>query len=261
MLHTNLGLVVRNLEDTKDIRESTLVVKKYILDNFNINVKYFQYYYDDAADINKSKYNFIHMPFTVKITNTHKYLHTLNTYLGNIRGNNIIIHLRDETPNQVVEFLDAYQDKFGNELQKYNIYWEHSVSTSSKYFAFKEIQNLMLTLNKKSDLNNCLCLDTCHIHNMGFPISTPDEVTAYFKPIFKLSNILKFKLLIHLNDSLDTLGSYKDRHANIGKTIWKKSNGYVTLINLCKYYDVPYILEIPADNYINSINKNISKIL
>jgi len=259
----SLGLVIRELEGTEDIKESTLVIKKYILDNFNVKVKYFQYYYDDALQAGKSKYNFIHMPFTVKIENTHKYLHTLNTYLGSLpsKSSNLVIHLRNETPKQVAEFLNAYQQRFNSELQNHNIYWEHSVNPKNKYFEFKDIQNLMLTLNKESDISNNFCLDTCHIHNMGYSISTPTEVMAYFKPIFKLSKILKFKLLVHLNDSLDPLGSYKDRHSHIGKTIWKNSDGYVTLIKLCKYYDVPYILEIPTKNYINSINKNISKIL
>lgn len=258
-----LGLVIRELEGTQDIQESTLVIKNYILENFNLNVKYFQYYYEDAMYLGKSKYNYVHMPFTVKIENSHKYLHTLNTYLKNMSSKvtNIIIHLKNESPNDIVEFLDAYQAKFNNQLDKYNIYWEHSVNRKNKYFEFKEIQNLMLTFNKHSNISNNLCLDTCHIHNMGYDISSPDAVKAYFKPIFKLARILKFKLLVHLNDSEDKIGSYKDRHASIGKTIWKNSDGYVTLIEMCNINKIPYILEIPSKNYVKSINKNISKIL
>lgn len=257
-----LGIVIRDLPQSEDIDDSTNIIKKYVSDNFNIRLKYFQYHYDDAEDLRKSNNYFIHMPYTVKIENTHKYLHTLNTYLGKFKNKNIIIHLRNETPKEVADFLNAYQEKFtGKNLTQYNIYWEHSVGSDNKYFEFKEIQNLMLTLNKKSDLNNNLCLDTCHIHNMGYDISTPDKVVTYFKPIFKLASILKFRLLIHLNDSLDKLGSVKDRHAYIGKTIWKDSDGYKKLIQMCEETSTPYILEIPAKDYMESININLSKII
>lgn len=258
-----LGLVVRNITD--DIDDSTAMIKKYVWDNFRLKIKYLQYHYDDAPSLVKSNNVFVHMPYTVKIENTPKYLHTLNNYLTKFKNNNIIIHLRDETPDQVVDFLNAYQSKFTDKyvknLEPYNIYWEHSVSPKSKYFKFKQIQNLMLTLHSKTDLNNNLCLDTCHIHNMGYDLSTSNKVITYFKPIFKLARILNFKLLIHLNDSMDPIGSIKDRHAYIGKTIWKDSDGYKTLIQMCEDNNTPYILEIPNKNYLKGINLNISKIL
>ena len=260
-----LGLVIRDLQQTEDIDESTNIIKKYVWDNFNIKLKYFQYHYDDSFELNKSSNYFIHMPYTVKIENTPKYLHTLNNYLSKFKNKNIIIHLRDETPKQVAEFLNAYQDKFTakhlKNLDSYNIYWEHSVGPKNKYYKFKQIQDLMLTLHKETTLKNNLCLDTCHIHNMGYDLSTSSKVIEYFKPIFKLARILKFKLLIHLNDSVDPIGSFKDRHAYIGTTIWKNSDGYKTLIQMCEEFNTPYILEIPNKNYIKGININLSKII
>jgi endonuclease IV len=256
-----LGLVIRELPQANDIDESAIIIKKYILDNFNIKLKYFQYFYEDAFDLHKSMNYFIHMPYTVKIENSHKYLHTLNTYLGKFKNKNIIIHLKKETPNEIVEFINAYQHKFNDSLNPYNIYWEHSVGPKNKYYKFKEIQNLMITLHNKTTINNNLCLDTCHIHNMGYDLSTSDKVIEYFKPIFKLAKILKFKLLIHLNDSLDTIGSFKDRHSYIGKTIWEHSSGYRTLIQMCEEHNTPYILEVPNKNYLKGVNINLSKII
>ena len=274
-----LGIVIRELPQSEDIEDSTNIIKKYVWDNFNLKLKYFQYYYDDAMDLNRSSKYFIHMPYTVKIENTHKYLHTLNTYLGKFKNKNIIIHLRKETPKQVGDFLEAYQDKFStssdktkkqlksNNLEFYNIYWEHSVGAGNKYFKIKEIQNLMLTLSArfgkkgKYRIKNHICLDTCHIHNMGYDISTSDKVIEYFKPIFKSAMITGCKLLIHLNDSVDPIGSEKDRHAYIGKTIWKDSDGYKKLIQMCEDTNTPYILEIPNKNYMKGINISLSKII
>lgn len=85
--------------------------------------------------------------------------------------------------------------------------------------------------------------------------------SEYFKPIFKLASILNFKLLIHLNDSLDPIGSIKDRHSYIGKTIWRHSDGYKTLIQMCEETNTPYILEMPTENYMKNININLSKII
>lgn len=161
-----LGIVIRELPQSEDIEDSTNIIKKYVWDNFNLKLKYFQYYYDDAMDLNKSSKYFIHMPYTVKIENTHKYLYTLNTYLSKFGNKNIIIHLRKkETPKQVGDFLEAYQQKFAfaskpsktkksksaksDNLEFYNIYWEHSVGAGNKYFKIKEIQNLMLTLSTR----------------------------------------------------------------------------------------------------------------
>ena len=253
-----LGLVIRNISE--DINESTSIIKKHIWDNFHIKLKYLQYHHDEASDLTKSNALFIHMPYTIKLEITPKYLYTLHNYLG--KHKNIIIHLRDETPDQIADFLNAYQDKFNDKsLKQYNIFWEHSVGRKNKYYKFKQIQNLMLTLHSKTDINNNLCLDTCHIHNMGYDLSTSYKVIDYFKPIFKLAKILKFKLLIHLNDSLDPIGSYKDRHAHIGKTIWKDSDGYRTLIQMCEYNNTPYILEIPNKDYMKGIDLNLSKII
>lgn len=249
-----LGLAIKEI-DNKDIIESTEYIQSYIKSNFNLNIKYFQYHYDDALDIPKSNKVFIHMPYTIRLENTHKYLHTLKTYLTNIKHKKIIIHLHNESVEEIDDFINAFNNKFDNLLDKYEIYWEHSVGKNNLYYDIKDIQDLMINIGSN------LCLDTCHIYNMGIDISQPKQVIKYFKPIFKMSQVMKFKILLHLNDSEDKLGSYKDRHAYIGKTIWKDYDGYNTLIKLCKYYDIPYILEIPTNKYIRSLNINLSKII
>lgn len=103
-----------------------------------------------------------------------------------------------------------------------------------------------------------VCLDTCHLNDSGIDISKFD---AYLDEFDKTIGLSKVKCL-HLNDSLNPLGSHKDRHANIGHgTI-----GFDTLIDVCynpKLKDVPKILETPyiEDNapYYYEINSILTK--
>ena len=58
-----------------------------------------------------------------------------------------------------------------------------------------------------------VCMDTCHIFDAGYDIvNSLDEVLTSFDKLIGLGRLKA----IHLNDSLNTLGSRKDRHACIG---------------------------------------------
>lgn len=87
-----------------------------------------------------------------------------------------------------------------------------------------------------------VCLDTCHMNDSGVDISKFDEFLYEFDNKIGISKIK----CIHLNDSLNNIGSHKDRHANIGY-------GTIGFDNLLRvvYNDrlnVPFIIETP---YIN----------
>ena len=86
-----------------------------------------------------------------------------------------------------------------------------------------------------------VCFDTCHVNVAGYDLVNDYEgVLAQFDEILGLDQIA----VIHVNDSLNPLGSHKDRHANIGQgTI-----GYDTLPRIVhddRYAGVPKILETP----------------
>jgi deoxyribonuclease-4 len=58
-----------------------------------------------------------------------------------------------------------------------------------------------------------VCMDTCHMHDAGYDIVNAfDEVLEEFDSIV---GVEKLKLF-HINGSLNSRGSKKDRHANIG---------------------------------------------
>ncbi|VEU63605.1 deoxyribonuclease IV [Mycoplasmopsis bovirhinis] len=85
-----------------------------------------------------------------------------------------------------------------------------------------------------------VCLDTCHLWDAGYDLSNYQE----FKTELNKYNLLKHVKVIHLNDSKNTLGSHKDRHANIG-------HGYIGTDTLKQFVhdvdfdNIPIILETP----------------
>lgn len=88
-----------------------------------------------------------------------------------------------------------------------------------------------------------VCLDTCHIFDAGYDIvNSLDEVLTSFD---KLIGIGRLKA-IHLNDSLNTLGSRKDRHACIGAgNIGLEA--LTTVINHPALKNLPFYLETPNE--------------
>jgi len=85
-----------------------------------------------------------------------------------------------------------------------------------------------------------VCLDTCHLNDSGISIKEFDNYLAEFARKIGLDVIG----CVHINDSKNTLGSHKDRHANIGYgTI-----GFENLLHVIyheKLENIPKILETP----------------
>lgn len=106
---------------------------------------------------------------------------------------------------------------------------------------FEEIK----TIIDRVKLNNHLgvCLDTCHIFDGGYDIvNNLDGVLDEFDKVIGLDRLKA----IHLNDSLNTLGSHKDRHAKIGEgNIGIEA--LTRVINHPKLRDLPFFLETPND--------------
>ena len=99
----------------------------------------------------------------------------------------------------------------------------------------KQILNGVIFKNKIG-----VCLDTCHLNDSGIDIASFDKYLDEFDKEIGLDKVK----CVHLNDSLNPIGSHKDRHANIGYgTI-----GFESLINVAynpRLKDVPKILETP----------------
>ena len=107
---------------------------------------------------------------------------------------------------------------------------------------FEELRAIMDLAEKRDKLG--ICLDTCHVWDGGYDIVNDlDGVLTEFDRIIGLDHLKA----IHLNDSLNPLGSHKDRHAKIGEG----QIGLDALVRVIRHPALegkPFILETPNDD-------------
>ena len=107
---------------------------------------------------------------------------------------------------------------------------------------FEELREIIDRVEQKDKLG--VCLDTCHVWDGGYDIvNNLDGVFAEFDRVIGLDRLKA----IHLNDSMNGLGSHKDRHAKIGEG----EIGLEALVRVIRHPDtkgIPFILETPNDD-------------
>ncbi len=102
-----------------------------------------------------------------------------------------------------------------------------------------------------------VCLDTCHVFDAGYDIVNDlDGVLERFDNLIGLDRLKA----IHLNDSLNSCGSHKDRHARIGEG-QIGLDAIVRIINHDALKHLPFLLETPneLDGYAREIELLKSK--
>lgn len=114
---------------------------------------------------------------------------------------------------------------------------------------FEELRQILdgVELSEKMGV----CLDTCHVHDAGYDITDKlDDVLTQFDKVIGLNRLKA----IHLNDSMNPLGSKKDRHAKIGEGIIG-INAFARIINHEALRNLPFLLETPneLDGYAKEI--------
>ena len=107
---------------------------------------------------------------------------------------------------------------------------------------FEELREIIDRVELKDKLG--VCLDTCHVWDGGYDIVNDlDGVFAEFDRVIGLDRLKA----IHLNDSMNGLGSHKDRHAKIGEG----EIGLEALVRVIRHpatAGIPFILETPNDD-------------
>jgi deoxyribonuclease-4 len=107
---------------------------------------------------------------------------------------------------------------------------------------FEELQAIIerVALSEKIGV----CLDTCHVWDAGYDIVEHlDKVMEEFDQKIGIKRLCA----VHVNDSMNPLGSHKDRHARLGE-------GYIGLEAFRRIVrhealrDLPFILETPNDD-------------
>ncbi len=107
---------------------------------------------------------------------------------------------------------------------------------------FEELQAILERVELKEKMG--VCLDTCHVWDGGYDIV--NDLDGVLEKFDKLIGLDKLKA-IHLNDSMNPLGSHKDRHEKIGQ-------GQIGLeameriINHPKLQGLSFVLETPNDD-------------
>lgn len=115
---------------------------------------------------------------------------------------------------------------------------------------FEELHNILDGVALKQKMG--VCLDTCHVFDGGYDIVNDlDSVLEDFDRIIGLDKLKA----IHLNDSMNTLGSHKDRHQKIGEGNIG-IDAFDRIINHPKLRELPFYLETP--NELDGYKKEIS---
>lgn len=90
-----------------------------------------------------------------------------------------------------------------------------------------------------------ICLDTCHVFAAGHDIKSKGGMSATIDLLVEVAGAERIQL-IHANDSMDVLGSLKDRHQNLGDgEIGSKP--FAELLSHPAIVDAPLILETPGE--------------
>ena len=106
---------------------------------------------------------------------------------------------------------------------------------------FEELREILDRVALNTQMG--VCMDTCHISDAGYDIAGDiDGVLTEFDRVIGLERLKA----VHINDSMNPLGSHKDRHARIGEG----EIGLEALVRVIRHpalKDLPFILETPND--------------
>lgn len=106
---------------------------------------------------------------------------------------------------------------------------------------FEELQRIIDRVEFSGRLG--VCLDTCHVYDAGYNIVDKlDDVLDEFESVIGLNRLRA----VHLNDSMNSIESHKDRHAKIGEG-GIGLRVFSSIINHTFLKSLPFYLETPND--------------
>jgi deoxyribonuclease IV len=108
---------------------------------------------------------------------------------------------------------------------------------------FEELAKLLRACGRSKRLG--VCLDSCHLLASGYDVRTIEGVDDVLERFDAEVGLEKLRSL-HLNDSLQPLGSNRDRHAPVGKGEMGE-DGCAAFLSAPAFDDLPCILETPGD--------------
>jgi len=89
-----------------------------------------------------------------------------------------------------------------------------------------------------------VCLDTCHLWAAGYDLSTAEKFDQFFTEFDKKIGMDRLEVF-QINDSRDPLGSFRDRHENLGFGQIPEQE-FKLLVNDTRTKNFPMLLEVPG---------------
>jgi len=105
--------------------------------------------------------------------------------------------------------------------------------------SFEELAELVDAAGASKRLG--LCLDSCHLYASGFDIRTEEGLTQVLDDCVRIVGKGRIGSL-HLNDSMEPLGSNRDRHADVGEGELG-NRGCAVFLSEPRFQDLPCVLE------------------
>jgi deoxyribonuclease IV len=109
----------------------------------------------------------------------------------------------------------------------------------------EELATIVEQLDRHPHLG--VCLDSCHLWVSGVDVTDRGALDATLEELDRSVGLDRLRAL-HVNDALDSLGSNRDRHANVGEGVLGEELGVFLGHPLLQ--DLPAVLEVPGpDNH------------
>ncbi len=90
------------------------------------------------------------------------------------------------------------------------------------------------------------CFDTCHVTAAGYDMTTDEKAQTVLDHFDAVCGLDQLQVL-HMNDSVGSIGSRRDRHAHIGEGTCGRAC-FRTIVNSPALQGVPKILETPKED-------------
>ena len=103
-----------------------------------------------------------------------------------------------------------------------------------------------------------ICLDSCHLYAAGYDVRTPEGYAETMDAFDRVIGLERLQV-VHLNDSVQELGSRRDRHTHIGAgTIGLE--GFRNLVNDPRLAHLPGLLETDKSDDLHEDVENLARL-
>jgi len=157
----------------------------------------------------------------------------------------VIVHaggFSNENGSSVRRVSDAIEEVLLNHRGKVALLIENTSGGKRIGGDLEEIAEIVH--NVQDDRRIGICLDTAHLYQAGYSLSTQKDVMNLVGVLEDSSLCGKIQLL-HVNDSLTPRGSKVDRHAHIGEGYIGK-RGLKNILHHPLFHSLPFIMETPG---------------